>query len=98
MENEDQMVVEWVEGNYSLIMDIYLPLAHNENALLRNYDNVFHDEIRKNFKDLFYGLLSIEFGRATGLSSEAFYTVFDEKTMDNLIYKLEDYDLSDYYK
>jgi hypothetical protein len=90
MNNDVQIVSEWVEDNYPLIMDIYIPLAQHEYSLLMSYDDVFRDTIRSDFRDLFYELLCIEFTRATGLSTETFYAVFDDELMNKMIYRLED--------
>lgn len=92
MINETQAVMEWIEDNYPIMMDIYLPLAQHEHSLLMNYDDVFRDSIRSNFREMFMHLLAIEFSRSTALSSDVFYSVIDDKTLDNLIYKLEDFD------
>jgi len=88
--SDQQIVADWVESHYPIIMDIYIPLAQHEYSLLMNYDNVFRDTIRENFNDTFYSMLCIEFARSTGMSTEVFYSVFDKKKMNELIYRLED--------
>lgn len=90
--NRDE-AIEWVDNNSALIFDLYLPLAQHENSLLLNYDDVFRDSIRKNFKEVFFQLLCIQFNRSTGLPAEVFYSVFDDDMMNKLIYVLEDFDL-----
>lgn len=88
--NDTQLVMEWFDSNYPLIMDIYIPLAHHEYSLLMNYDEVFRDLIRSSFKEMFSSILCVEFSRSTGLSTEVFYSVVDDKLMNDFIYRLED--------
>lgn len=85
------MIYEWIENNSPLISSIYTPLAHSENDLMQQYDEIFRDSIRENTKQLLYSIVCIEFSRATGGSTEEFYSSIDVDSLYEFIVRLEEY-------
>lgn len=84
-------VYEWIENNSPLISSIYTPLTNSENELVQQYDEIFRDSIRENTKLLLYSMVCIEFSRATGGSTEEFYSAIDVDSLYDFIVRLEEY-------
>lgn len=94
LNNTEQEILEWLEDNLPFIDQLYYTLEGQRTRNYLQFDQIYHQTITDQFKELFISIMGIACCRDIGCSIEDFLIVLEDEVVYNeLIERIRSNDL-----